>query len=102
MRSLVVIQERATPHEAEGQTNLESPEKHGLHNFSFFRKFFAISNDYSAGITAIATIFIVFANIGLAIITFFYLKATREYVGETRKQRELMQAQFVAANSPDI
>src|SRR5262245_46558713 len=42
------------------------------------------------------------STIALAIITFFYLMATRNYVTEARKQRELMQAQFVSANSPNI
>lgn len=58
-------------------------------------RFFIWSNTYGAGITALATI-------ALAIITFFYLMATREYVMEAKKQRELMQAQFASANSPNI
>ena len=58
-------------------------------------KFFDWCNQYGAGITALATVALFFGTFGLAVLTYLYL-------GETRKQRELVYTQVVLANSPDV
>jgi hypothetical protein len=65
-------------------------------------RFFSWSSTHGGWITVVSTVCTAFATIALSFITYYYLMATREYVMEARKQRELMQAQFVSANSPNI
>ena len=90
--------------ESQNLTNIPPPpdEPASLYPKTRNNRFFSWSTTNGAWITALSTVCTAIATIALSFITYYYLMATRDYVMEARKQRELMQAQFVVANSPNI